>query len=138
LKYQKIVIASDRDFDGHKIAALMMVFFNHFPELFEQHVICRIISPIIICTKGKGKKQEVKKYYDLATFRDEQKKLKDWEIKYVKGLGGQNQSQYREMMQSNNFEYYTKNEITDTILTKWFGKGIASVRKDMLKENVEA
>ena len=138
LKYQKIVIASDRDFDGHKIAALMMVFFNHFPELFEQHVICRIISPIIICTKGKGKKQEVKKYYDLATFRDEQKKLKDWEIKYVKGLGGQNQAQYREMMQSNNFEYYTKDDVTDMMLNKWFGKGIASVRKDMLREDVEA
>lgn len=138
LKYQKIVIASDRDFDGHKIAALMLVFFNHFPELFEQQLVCRIVSPIIIATKGTGKRADVKKYYDLETYRKDQKHLRGYEIKYVKGLGGQNISQYREMMQSNNFEYYTKNEITDTILTKWFGKGIASVRKDMLKENVEA
>lgn len=138
LKYQKIVIASDRDFDGHKIAALMIVFFNHFPELFDQHVICRIVSPIIIATKGTGKRADIKKYYTLEAYRAEQKKLKGYEIKYIKGLGGQNVSQYREMMQSNKFEYYTKNEITDNILNKWFGKGIASVRKDMLRDNVEA
>lgn len=138
LKYQKIVIASDRDFDGHKIAALMLVFFNHFPELFEQRVICRIISPIIIATKGSGKKQEIKKYYDMHSYHGEQKKLKGFEIKYIKGLGGQNVSQYREMMQSDKFEYYTKNDVTDNILNKWFAKGIATVRKDMLRDNVEA
>lgn len=138
LKFNKIVISTDMDFDGHKIAALLMVFFNHFPELYEQKMICRIISPIIIATRGTGKKQENKLYYDLESYRKEQSKLKNWSIKYVKGLGAQNLSQYRQMMQSNHFQYFTKDDISDMMLGKWFGKGIASTRKDMLRDDVEA
>lgn len=138
LKFNKIVISTDMDFDGHKIAALLMVFFNHFPELYEQKMICRIISPIIIATRGTGKKQENKLYYDLESYRKEQSKLKNWSIKYVKGLGAQNLSQYRQMMQSNHFQYFTKDDISDMMLAKWFGKGIASTRKDMLRDDVEA
>lgn len=134
LKYQKIVIASDRDFDGHKIAALLIVFFNNFPELFEQQVVCRIISPIIIATKGK----DVKKFYNIEDFRKQESKFKNWTIKYVKGLGGQSIKEYSEMMQSNFVEYYTKDQMSEMMLTKWFGKGIASERKDMLKADVEA
>ena len=138
LKFNKLVISTDMDFDGHKIAALLMVFFNHFPELYEQKMICRIISPIIIATRGTGKKQENKLYYDLESYRKEQSKLKNWSIKYVKGLGAQNLSQYRQMMQSNHFQYFTKDDISDMMLGKWFGKGIASTRKDMLRDDVEA
>lgn len=136
LKFGKIVISTDMDYDGHKIAALLIVFFNLFPELFEQKVICRIISPIIIATKGK----QTKKYFSLEQYKKDEKKLTNgWTIKYVKGLGGLNaKTEYREMMASNNFQYFTKDDLADMMLNKWFGKGIASVRKDMLKEDVEA
>ena len=136
LKFGKIVISTDMDYDGHKIAALLMVFFNLFPELFEQKVICRIVSPIIIATKGK----QTKKYFSLEQYKKDEKKLTNgWTIKYVKGLGGLNaKTEYREMMASNNFLYFTKDDLADMMLNKWFGKGIASVRKDMLKEDVEA
>ena len=57
----------------------------------------------------------------------------------MKGLGGLHaKTEYREMMASNNFQYFTKDDLADMMLNKWFGKGIASVRKDMLKEDVEA
>ena len=136
LKFEKIVISTDMDYDGHKIAALLMVFFNLFPELFEQKVICRIISPIIIATKGK----QVKKYFSLEQYKKDEKKLTNaWTIKYVKGLGGLNaKTEYREMMSSNNFQYFSKDDLAEMMLNKWFGKGIASVRKDMLKADVEA
>jgi DNA topoisomerase-2 len=134
LKFGKIVIASDMDYDGHKIAALLMVFFNHFPELFEQGIICRIISPIIIATK----KKDIKKYYSMDDFHKDESNLKGYTIKYIKGLGGQNAKEYKEMMQSNNFMYFKKDDIADGMMNKWFGKNIASVRKDMLKKEVEA
>lgn len=136
LKFGKIVISTDMDYDGHKIAALLMVFFNLFPELFEQKMICRIISPIIIATKGK----QVKKYFSLEQYKKDEKKLTAaWTIKYVKGLGGLNaKTEYREMMSSNNFQYFTKDDLAEMMLNKWFGKGIANVRKEMLKEDVEA
>lgn len=134
LKFGRIVISSDMDYDGHKIAALLMVFFNHFPELFEQKMICRIISPIIIANKGK----DLKKFFSLDDFRKQQDKLKGYVIKYVKGLGGQNAKEYKEMMQSKNYQYFTKDSVCDVMLNKWFGKGIASTRKAMMKDQVEA
>lgn len=136
LKFGKIVISTDMDYDGHKIAALLMVFFNMFPELFEQKMICRIISPIIIATKGK----QSKKYFSLEEYKKDEKKLSNgWSIKYVKGLGGLNaKTEYREMMSSNNFQYFSKDDLAEMMLNKWFGKGIAAVRKDMLKDDVEA
>lgn len=134
LNFGKIVIASDMDYDGHKIAALLLVFFNHFPELFEQKMVCRIISPIIIASR----KGERKNFFSLKEFRDAQSSLKGWNIKYIKGLGSQSEQEYREMMRSDNFIYFNKDNNTDIMLDKWFGKGIASVRKDMLKHDVEA
>lgn len=134
LKFGRIVIASDRDFDGHKIAALLLVFFNHFPELFEQGIVCRIISPIVICSKNKQKKN----FYNLDDFRKEEKKLNGWVIKHVKGLGGQAPAEYREMMRSEYYEFYSKDDIADMMMNKWFGKGLAATRKDMLKSDVEA
>ena len=53
LKFSKIVIGSDMDPDGSHIAGLLMLFFNHFPELFEQKMVCRLISPFIVANKGK-------------------------------------------------------------------------------------
>lgn len=139
LKFGRIVIASDMDYDGNKIAALLLVFFNHFPELFEQHLICRIISPIIIAEKGKGKNHDIKKFYSLDEFKKEdQRKLQGYEIKYIKGLGGQRGNLYKEMMQSKKYLYFEKDNSSNIMLNKWFGKGIASTRKNMLKKDVEA
>ena len=135
LNFGKFVIASDMDFDGHKIAALLLVFFNHFPELFSQRMVCRIISPIIIASK-KGK--EKRNYFSLPEFKKDEKLLQGWNIKYIKGLGSQSDSEYRTMMQSNKFLYFDKDTRTDELFGKWFGKGIADTRKDMLRKDVEA
>ena len=41
-------------------------------------------------------------------------------------------------MASNNFQYFSKDDIADMMINKWFGKGLASTRKDMLKTDVES
>jgi len=140
LKFGKIVISSDADPDGDKIAALLLVFFNHFPELFEQGLICRSISPIIVASKGKPKTKgyDTKSFYSFEEYKKEEKKLKGYEIKHVKGLGTMNTVEYRQMMQNPIFHYFTKDEMADLMLKKWFGKGIAQERREMLKEDVEA
>lgn len=135
LTFNKICIASDADQDGSKIASLLLVFFNHFPELFEQGLVCRLISPIIIATKGNEKR----KYYTMKEFEKDEKKLgSNWKIKYCKGLGGLNNEETKEMMRQPIFHTFTKDEMADSMLRRWFAKGIATERKDMMKKDLEA
>ena len=134
LAYNKIVICSDMDYDGSKIASLLIVFFNHFPELFEQGLICRSISPVIVARKGSDEK----KYFSLDDYKKDESKLKGYKIIYNKGLGGLDNALYKEMMQSPTFHYFSKDALADSMLRKWFAKGIADERKDMLRDAVEA
>lgn len=133
LKFGKIIIASDADYDGDKICGLVLVFYNHFPELFEQNFVYRVISPIITATKGKDHRV----YYTREDYDKESKKLKGYVIKYLKGLGTQTTFDYKNMMTNPKLIRFTKDNVSDIMLKKWFGKGIASERKDMLKEDVE-
>jgi DNA topoisomerase-2 len=134
IAYHKIVICSDMDHDGSKIASLLLVFFNHFPELFEQNMICRSISPIIVARKGNDEK----KYFTLEDYKKDEAKLKGYKVIYNKGLGGLDNSLYKQMMREPIFHYFSKDDLADRMLRKWFAKGIADERKSMLKETVEA
>lgn len=132
LAYNKIVICSDMDYDGSKIASLLLVFFNHFPELFEQKLICRSISPIIIAKKGNDEK----KYISLDEYKKDEKSLKGWKILWNKGLGGLSAIAYKDMLRNPIFHYFKKDELAESSLRKWFAKGIAEERKEMLKDKV--
>lgn len=136
LKFGKIIIASDADYDGDKICSLLMVFFNHFPELFEQGLVYRVITPVISATKGKDHRL----YYSRDEYAKDEKKLKGYVVKWLKGLGTQDNSDYKLMMQNPILHRYTKDELADTMLKKWFGKGAeaAKVRKGMMKDDVQA
>ena len=46
-------------------------------------MIYRSYSPIVIATKGK----EVKEFFDMDEFRNQQEKLKGFSFRYIKGLG---------------------------------------------------
>ena len=129
LNFGKIVISTDADTDGDKIAALLLLFFNNWPELFEKNIVCRNISPIIISRKGK----DCKKFYTMEEFKNEEKKLKGYTHKYVKGLGGLSDKESKEMYQDPKFLYFKKDEAADSMFRKWFNKGESDVRKDMLK-----
>lgn len=133
LNFGKIVICTDADADGHAIAGLLLNFFNLFPELFEANMICRSITPIIVAQKGT----DTKKYFSLADYKKDEKTLKGYKIIYLKGLGTQTDKLYKEMMQQPVFHYFTKDDIADISLKAWFGKGNASERKSMLKDDVE-
>ena len=130
LNFGKIVISSDADVDGDKIASLLLLFFNNWPELFEQNIICRSISPIIIARKGK----DCKKYYTMDQYKEDEKKLKGYTLKYTKGLGGLSNAESKEMYQEPIFLYFHKDENADSMFRKWFGKGDSDTRKAMLSE----
>lgn len=134
LKFGKFIITSDADYDGDKIASLLLVFANHFPELFDQGFIYRVVTPIITATKGKDHRV----YYTREEYDKDAKKLKGYVIKYLKGVGTQTNADTKEMMSNPKLIQFTKDDMADIMLKKWFGKGIAAERKSMLKEDVEA
>ena len=128
LNFGKIVISTDADVDGDKIAALLLLFFNNWPELIEKGVVCRSISPIIISRKGK----DCQKFYTMDEFKEAEKKLKGYSHKYAKGLGGLSNQESKEMYQDPKFLFFKKDEAADSMFRKWFAKGDSETRKQML------
>lgn len=128
LNFGKIVISTDADVDGDKIASLLLLFFNNWPELIEKGIVCRSISPIIISRKGK----DCQKFYTMDEFNSAEKKLKGYSHKYAKGLGGLNNQESKEMYQEPKFLYFKKDEAADSMFRKWFAKGDSETRKQML------
>ena len=128
LNFGKIVISTDADVDGSKIASLLLLFFNNWPELIENNIVCRSISPIIISRKGK----DCKKFYTLNEFKVEEKNLKGYSHKYAKGLGGLSNQESKEMYQEPKFLYFKKDNLAESMFRKWFSKGDSETRKDML------
>lgn len=129
LNFGKIVISTDADVDGDKIAALLLLFFRNWPELIEKHIVCRSISPIIIAKKGK----ERKKYYSISDFKKEEKKLKSgWMIKYAKGLSGLDATETKEMMREPIYMYFEYDSNANNMFNRWFGKD-SNQRKQLME-----
>lgn len=132
LNFNKIVINSDMDPDGNHIAGLLIMFFNNFPELFEYGMICRNISPIIIAENGK----RTKTYFTMKEYKNDEKNLKGFTIKYIKGLGTLPNAFYRDMMRNPHYQVYTIDELSEGVLRHWFAKGNAAERRETLSSKV--
>lgn len=132
LNFSKIIISTDADYDGNKISALLMVFFNLFPELYEAGMIYKSITPIVIARKGS----DTRKYYKMDDFRKEQDSLKGYKFVYNKGLGSLTQDEYKDMMQTPVLHKITKDDLTDMNVKLWFGKAEAKARKATMKSEV--
>ena len=130
LQYGKIVIASDMDVDGDKICALLCLMFTNWPELFENNIICRSVSPIIIARKGKN----CKKYYKIEDFKKDEKQLKGYTFKYTKGLAGLSNEESKEMYHEPIFHYFKLDDMSESMFRKWFNKDDSDTRKQMLND----
>lgn len=130
LQYGKIVIASDMDVDGDKICALLCLMFANWPELFENNIICRSVSPIIIARKGK----DCRKYYKMEDFKRDEKQLKGYTFKYTKGLAGLSNEESKEMYHEPIFHYFKLDDMSESMFRKWFNKEDSDTRKQMLND----
>lgn len=133
IKFDKIVIASDMDYDGSHICGLLLAFFGkHFVELIKAGKIYRALSPIIICTK-KG--QDTKYFYSMESYEAVSKDLKGWDSLYTKGLGGLGDQDYREMLRNQKLIKFSIQDITDIeAISVWFDKS-TEMRKELILED---
>jgi DNA topoisomerase-2 len=120
LRIHEIRITSDQDFDGYHISGLLVNFFAFFwPELFKEHRVARIDTPIIIARQGK----KVEKIYYQYEYDEWCKKNNPskWVIEYNKGLGSLTDSDYKELVQNPRLYYYELDEFANKELDIWFG-----------------
>lgn len=128
LKFSKIVISSDMDVDGHHIAGLLQQFFSQWPELFEQGIVVRSISPIIIAKKGKNSKA----YYSLSEYKKDEKNTRGWTCKYTKGLGSLSMEESKIMYLSPKFEKYDYDSNADNSFDLWFSNDTDKRKKALI------
>ncbi|GAB5371795.1 hypothetical protein AAMO2058_001610400 [Amorphochlora amoebiformis] len=93
LRYKKVNVFSDQDLDGHHIAGLLVNFVHaQWPSIFKTkpNFIERFATPIMKL-KSKRNKNVEKTFFTLHEYQEWEKKnkndLKNWSIKYLKGLG---------------------------------------------------
>lgn len=98
LNYGKICVFTDRDLDGEHIFALLLNLFSLWPELFDDKRICRMLSPLYHCTKGK----QTKSFYNKAEF--DAFDSKGWSVEYFKGLGTMSEEVYSDCVNNPQLE----------------------------------
>lgn len=95
LRYGKVIIMTDQDHDGSHIKGLLFNLFHTFwPQLLEaREFISEFITPIIKVTARKGKKSDrTLSFFSLPEYMEWKstqtpEELKQFSIKYYKGLG---------------------------------------------------
>jgi DNA topoisomerase-2 len=128
IRFGKIFIYSDADPDGDSIAGLLINFLGkYWPELFERCVVCRVMTPLVVCKKGNDKKW----FYtnkDFESWEGSQKTLSGWSIEYKKGLAALENEEYREIIQNPNYFVLDKGRDFQGTLETWFS-GDSAPRK---------
>lgn len=133
LRYGKLVLMSDSDFDGTHIKGLLINFIDkYWPNLLEQDFIHEFITPIIRAKRNK----EVKDFYNIDEYKRwfETNTDSNWKIKYYKGLGTINADEIKDMFKNIN-QHLIKFKYTpgaNNAIDLAFNKKKADERKDWL------
>lgn len=130
LRYGKIYIYTDSDFDGDAIAALLINFFyKYWPELFEQGRIYKVSTPLLLAIRGK----ETKYFYTLEDYDKwaTTVNVNQWLIEYKKGLGSLSSESYSVIINDPNLIQLTPDKLANMNLDIWFGKD-SNKRKEKL------
>jgi DNA gyrase subunit B len=134
LRYGKILFFVDADQDGNSIAALLINFLYKFwPELFDQNVVYKVETPIVVSKNIKTKKKI--SFYSQQEYEDWVQKIntKDWEIKYKKGLAALVDDEYKEIIHNPRLTKIKKDDVSSKSLNIWFGKESDLRKIELLK-----
>ncbi len=109
LRYGNIIISADMDLDGGNICSLLLTFFNiFFPNLFKRNAIKVFLTPLIRA-HPKDNKKYIEEFYTEEDYTKwlQKNNMKDYNIKYIKGLSGHSKKEVEQL-----FKNLTKNVYT--------------------------
>ena len=134
LRYGRILIMTDQDYDGSHIRGLLI---NMFHELWHELIkvpgfITYMATPIVKATKGN----KTKSFYTQYEYEEWRKSAESngWKVKYYKGLGTSTRDEAKEYFKSLNVvQYAYSDKKSDESIDLAFNKAKADDRKDWLK-----
>ena len=131
LRYGKVYIYTDADPDGDSIASLLINFFNkYWPELFENGIIYKVMTPIVVAKKGKMV-HNFYTQYDYDNWYNKTSSVSSWDIQYKKGLASLEDAEYEEIIKNPKVIKLKNDKNYKESLDAWFGKD-SSPRKDKI------
>lgn len=136
LRYGRIMIMTDADEDGYHIKGLLFnLFHTLWPSLFHKdNFICALRTPIIKARKSK----ECLSFYHLSeyeTWKKQTDNIKQWNIKYYKGLATSTSAEAKEYFKEMNMtSYLYTNTCSDDAVEMAFNKKRADDRKTWLSQ----
>ena len=134
LRYGKVMIMTDQDYDGSHIRGLLI---NMFHELWHELIkipgfITYMATPIVKAWKGK----QTRVFYTVYEYEEWRKGegSRGWTTKYYKGLGTSTREEAKEYFKTLNVVNYSySGDVSDESIELAFNKGKADDRKDWLK-----
>lgn len=132
LRYGRILIMTDQDYDGSHIRGLLI---NMFHELWHELIkvpgfLAYMATPIVKATKGK----QTLNFYNQYEYEQWRKTHDGWKVKYYKGLGTSTRDEAKEYFAKLNIVPYSyTGDNSDTSIDLAFNKAKANDRKDWLK-----
>lgn len=132
LRYGRILIMTDQDYDGSHIRGLLI---NLFHELWHDLIsipgfLAYMATPIVKATRGK----EVQTFYTQYEY-DQWKNTcgRGWNIQYYKGLGTSTREEAQEYFKSLNITEFKYTPESDPAIDLAFNKTRADDRKNWLQ-----
>jgi hypothetical protein len=102
--------------------------------MFDRRMVYKVETPIVVAVpKAKTKKKVL--FYSQTEYNDWASKndLKNYEIKYKKGLAALVDDEYQDIINSPRMTLITKDELSEGSLDIWFGKNSDLRKTELLK-----
>lgn len=136
LRYGRILFYVDADVDGNSIAGSLLNFFHkYWPDMFDRRMIYKVETPIVVAVPKQKNKSKIL-FYNQTEYNkwvSSTSDLKNWDIKYKKGLAALVDDEYKDIINSPKITLITKDDISSKSLDIWFGKSSDLRKNELLK-----